>query len=192
MKKIALALFGVSLLGTLGQQPAQANAVFGGIYAETGDAGDHFNPQDIYGGTFSEISGTIGDGDNEDAFRFYFGGGGLSVEALLDGHASALNLLLFGGGVCAPVEPCLPIAAGLGGISQTLSAGNYILEAYLFGSIDPPFTFTLTDPATNQPVEIGAPIPTPVSEPAALALLATGMAACASARRARHSKIIGS
>lgn len=141
-------------------------------YAEVGDAGDRFAPQDVIGTGISQITGTIGDLDGVDAFRFYFAGGSIQFTgtAVTDGVMFPLALTLFAAPPSGP--PGVPIPY------PNLLAGNYILEATL-NTIDPPFTINIIDPVSGGPQTVSAPVP----EPGTLILLAFGVASLSVMRR---------
>lgn len=172
----------------------------GNTYAEAGDAGDAFSPQNVVGGDIGRITGEIGplfvgntalpsDIDTLDAFRFYFSGGAIEFIGVLHlpgddpcaGFCAAvpfdigLPLSLFRssnpGTPLVPDPGFPPNDIGFG----NLAAGNYIIQA-AFDAFDPPFEITIFTVGA-----VGAPIP----EPATLALLGLGLAGLGYSRRKR-------
>jgi hypothetical protein len=142
-------------------------------YTEAGDAGDRFAPQDVTGTGINRITGTIGDADGVDAFRFFFAGGSIDFigQVIIDDVALPLVLSLFAAPPSGPGGP-IPIPY------PNLLPGNYILEAAV-DTIDPPFTITIVDPTTGGLQTVSAPIP----EPATLALFGLGLAGIGAMRR---------
>jgi hypothetical protein len=151
-----------------------AAASNGSSYTEVGDAGDRFAPQDVTGSGINRITGTIGDADGVDAFRFFFAGGSIEFagQVIIDDVASPLALSLFAAPPSGPGGP-IPIPY------PNLLPGNYILEVAI-DTIDPPFTITIVDPATGGSQTVSAPIP----EPATVALFGLGLAGLVAVRQA--------
>lgn len=142
-------------------------------YAEVEDAGDLFAPQDVTGADINRITGTIGDADGVDAFRFFFAGGSIGFvgHVVINDVALALALRLLAASPSGPGGP-IPIPY------PNLRPGNYILKATI-DAIDPPFTITIVDPETGGPQTVSAPIP----EPATIALCGLGLAGLGAVRR---------
>ncbi|MCU0922137.1 MAG: hypothetical protein MUE63_07240 [Xanthomonadales bacterium] len=157
------------------------------VYTEVGDAGDFLNPQNVAGSAITRIEGTIGGDDEVDAFRFYFSGGPLMIQARANVNPDpdfeptwvALSVALFREQAlahepCSPLNPCTSAVGELDLWNAQLVAGNYVLGACYPPNpclaSDPPFSFDLQYPSTG---ELGTPLP----EPPLLPLLALGLAA---------------
>lgn len=157
------------------------------IYTEVGDAGDFLNPQNVAGSAITRIEGTIGGDDEVDAFRFFFSGGSLMIQAQVNSNSDpdaaptwvALSIALFREQAsvdepCSPLNPCTSANGELDLRNAQLVAGNYVLGACFPPNPclanDPPFSFDLQYPSTG---ELGTPLP----EPPLLPLLALGLAA---------------
>jgi len=166
-----------------------ANTAIAGVvalpfYQEKGDAGDRFSPQNITGGPYFGIAGTIGDADTHDAFRFSFLGGFFGGASFMDeGVASLVASASF----TKPLNANLysnPSAAALTRTGSdgfydwgVLSAGTYIIE-FDTSLGDPPFLFS---PSGAQ--LLAAPVP----EPSTWALMLAGLAAVTFMRRRKTS-----
>lgn len=158
------------------------------VYTEAGDAGDFLNPQNVAGSAITRIEGTIGGDDEVDAFRFFFSGGPLMIQARANSNPDpdseptwvALSIALFreqasADELCSPLYPCRSDDKGALDLTDAqLVAGNYVLGACYPPNpclaSDPPFSFDLQYPSTG---ELGTPLP----EPPLLPLLALGLAA---------------
>jgi hypothetical protein len=147
-----------------------------GHYFESPDAGSKFSPQDITGGPWVGIHGSIGDVDTVDAFRFAYLGG--AFVGPLDSVIPIFTTLWTGTG---PLLPISPIASPTPGFTPTwsLPPGIFIVQ-FSTAAGDPPFTFT------NGGGLLFAPAAIP--EPSTWALMLIGLAGVALARmRARRA-----
>jgi hypothetical protein len=163
LRLVALALLFVSNIAAAGV-PACPPLTWceGGI-----DAGDKFSPQDIVGGPYFSILGSIGGADTADAFRFAYPGGPVAIfNTLLDTIPAPLPMQLYDNSLVPVLIP--PTSAAPGSkFYLSLLPGTYILELTLVGA-DPPFHVSFSGP----PISGVAAIP----EPSTWALMLAGLA----------------
>jgi hypothetical protein len=163
-----------------------AFAGVGTFWQEAGDAGNRFNPQDIFGGPYVGIMGEIGGGDEVDAFRFVLVG-----SSSLAAQTTCLDCFsIFGVGIgtalytndLTPVF-ITPAVENNTPPSNTkewyflTSGATYIIE-FTYAGTDPPFTMsTFGEPIVGS----AAAIP----EPSTWALMIAGLAGILVMRRRR-------
>lgn len=160
---------GPGAVGVSSMDPRVSWVTFVSYWAESGDAGDGSQPQDITD-PVNGIKGSIGGTDTADAFRFHWSSG------------STLVLNYFGAGSTDPLHLTLTDESGTPWLDRMLTsdtatldvsgliAGDYVLKVATNASVDPPFTIRLND-EFGSPVSITAPQGGKAPEPGSLALV---------------------